>query len=135
MEERNISVDRPLRSEEADTMRKEDVKTEEDVRLYLAEWSEFERAVYLETFKIPRGKVSTYGRIAARIGRPRACRAVANALHNNPLHPIVPCQRVVRADGSFGGRKDHAAGRRAQVVAEGTPVIRGKVVMTEDVLY
>jgi len=116
-------------------MRREDVKTEDDVRRYLEDWSEFERAVYLETFKIPRGKVSTYGRIAARIGRPRACRAVANALHNNPLHPIVPCQRVVRSDGSFGGRKDHAAGRRAQVVAEGTPVENGKVVMREDVIY
>lgn len=116
-------------------MKKEDVKTEEDVRRYLADWSEFEKAVYLETYKIPKGKVSTYGKIAAKIGRPKACRAVANALHNNPLHPIVPCQRVVKADGSFGGRKDHAEGRRAQVVAEGTPVRDGKVVMTEDVLY
>jgi len=116
-------------------MRKEDVKTREDVRRYLAEWSEFERAVYLETYKIPRGMVSTYGRIAAKIGRPGAYRAVANALHNNPLHPIVPCQRVVKADGSFGGRKDHAEGRRAQVVAEGTPVKDGKVVMRKDVIY
>lgn len=116
-------------------MKKEDVRTEEDVKRYLVNWSEFERAVYLETYKIPPGKVSTYGRIAAKIGRPRAYRAVANALHNNPLHPIVPCQRVVRADGSFGGRKDHAEGRRAQVVAEGTPVKDGKVVMTKDVLY
>jgi O-6-methylguanine DNA methyltransferase len=116
-------------------MRKEDVKTEEDVKRYLADWSEFERAVYLETYKIPRGKVSTYGRIAAKIGRPGAYRAVANTLHNNPLHPIVPCQRVVKADGSFGGRKDHAAGRRAQVVAEGTPVKDGRVVMSDDVIY
>ncbi len=116
-------------------MRKEEVRTADDVRRYLADWSEFERDVYLETFKIPKGKVSTYGRIAAKIGRPKAYRAVANALHNNPLHPTVPCQRVVCRDGSFGGRKDYAEGRRAQVVAEGTPVKNGKVVITEDVLY
>lgn len=117
------------------TMRKQDVRTEGDIRRYLANWSEFEREVYLETFKIPEGRVSTYGRIAKRIGRPKAYRAVANALHNNPLHPLVPCQRVVKQDGSFGGNKDDAEERMAQVIAEGTPVRNGKVVMTEAVLF
>lgn len=127
----------PVRAsaDEGVSMRKEDVKTEEDVKRYLSDWSEFERAVLVATFKIPRGKVSTYRRIAEKTGRPDSCRAVANALHKNPLHPIVPCQRVVRSDGGFGGRKDHAEGRRRQVEAEGVPMVRGKVVMNEDVLY
>jgi O-6-methylguanine DNA methyltransferase len=111
------------------------VKTEHDVTEYLRDWSEFERSVYLATFKIPRGKVSTYGRIAKMIGRPKASRAVANTLHNNPLWPVVPCQRVVCSDGRFGGPKDAAAGRRKQVEDEGVPIEKGRVVITKDILF
>ena len=45
-------------------MRKADVKTERDVVEFLDGWSEFEQAVYLATFRIPKGKVTTYGTIA-----------------------------------------------------------------------
>lgn len=65
--------------------------------------SGFERAVYRETTKIPRGKTVSYGKIARRIGRPGAARAVGAALAKNPVPIIVPCHRVVRADGSPGG--------------------------------
>ena len=116
-------------------MRKADVKTEEDVVRYLSDWSEFERAVYVATFRIPEGKVSTYQRIAKKIGRPKATRAVANALHDNPLYPTVPCWRVVRSDGSFGGEGKAAAGRRERVESEGVPTRDGKVVISGDVLY
>lgn len=115
-------------------MRKEDVRTEKDILEYLEGWSDFEKDVYIATYKIPRGKVSTYGRIAKAIGRPKAYRAVANTLHENPLWPIVPCHRVVCADGSFGGPRDHARGRMRHVVEEGTPVADGKVVLDEDTL-
>jgi O-6-methylguanine DNA methyltransferase len=114
---------------------KSEIKNEQDIIEYLREWSEFERAVYLATFKIPKGKVSTYGRIAKMIGRPKASRAVANTLHNNPLWPIVPCQRVVCSDGRFGGPRDAAAGRRKQVEDEGVPIVNGRVAMTKDVLF
>ncbi|MCU0852488.1 MAG: MGMT family protein [Thermoplasmata archaeon] len=92
-------------------MKLEDIKTEKDVRNCLEGYSEFEKAVYVETFRIPKGKVTTYGRIAKAIGKPGASRAVANTLHNNPLFPVVPCWRVVKNDGAFGGPKDAAAGR------------------------
>jgi len=115
-------------------MKKEDIRTEQDVRDCLAGYSEFEKAVYVATFKIPKGKITTYGRIAKAIGKPRASRAVANTLHNNPLFPIVPCWRVVKNDGGFGGPKDASAGRRRRVVEDGVPVRNGKVVMTEDVV-
>ena len=59
---------------EAGRMRKADVRTEKDIREYLEGWSDFEKAVYIATFRIPKGKVSTYGRIAEAIGRPRASR-------------------------------------------------------------
>lgn len=116
-------------------MRKEDVKTEQDVIRYLDGWSEFEKAVYAATFKVPYGKVTTYQRVAKMIGRPKATRAVANTLHNNPLYPIVPCWRVVRSDGGFGGEEKAASGRRERVESEGVPVRNGKVVLHDDVLF
>ena len=116
-------------------MRREDVRTERDIREYLAGWSEFERDVYVAASKIPEGKVTTYGRLAKAAGRPGAARAVANAMHDNPLYPLVPCHRVVKADGGFGGDPKRAGARRRHVVDEGVPVKDGKVVMTDDVLY
>lgn len=116
-------------------MKKTEVKTEKDVVEYLKGWSGFERDVYVATFKIPKGKVSTYTRIAGRIGRPRAQRAVANALHKNPLYPVVPCHRVVKSDGGFGGEKKAAAGRRRHVEREGVPTRNGKVILSEGILY
>ncbi len=116
-------------------MRKEDVKTEKDVVQYLSDWSEFEREVYVATYRIPYGKVCTYQRIAKKIGRPKAMRAVANTLHNNPLYPVVPCWRVVKSDGGFGGEKKAAAGRRSRVENEGVSTRKGKVIIKDDILY
>jgi len=116
-------------------MRKEEVRTERDIREFLKDWSDFETDVYVETHRIPFGKVSTYGRVAKRIGRPKATRAVANALHKNPLWPTVPCHRVVCSDGRFGGPKDHADGRMGHVSEEGVPVKDREVVMSDEVVY
>ncbi|MBU1158649.1 MAG: MGMT family protein [Candidatus Thermoplasmatota archaeon] len=116
-------------------VRKADVKTDKDIVEYLKDWPEFERKVYVAAFKIPRGKVSTYQRVAKMAGNPRACRATANALHKNPLYPIVPCHRVVRADGSFGGDEKRAAGRRKHVREEGVPIKNGKVDMSDDIVF
>ena len=116
-------------------MKKTDLKIEEDVIHFLSNKTEFEREVLVATFKIPKGKVSTYKRIAEKIGRPRAYRAVGNALHKNPLAPIVPCHRVVRSDGGFGGEKKGAESRRELLVKEGIPIENGRVKMSEDVLF
>lgn len=116
-------------------MRKDEVRTEEDVVRFLSDRSEFERAVYVATFKIPEGKVCTYKRIAEKIGRPRAYRAVATALHKNPLYPVVPCHRVVRSDGGFGGEKRAAEGRRKLVEREGVLTVGGRVKITSDILH
>ena len=116
-------------------LRKSDVRTESDVKEYLKGWSEFERNVYLATFKIPKGKVSTYSRVAKAIGKPRAQRAVANALHKNPLYPVVPCHRVVKSDGGFGGEKKAAAARRRHVKREGVPMRGEKVVLDDEILF
>lgn len=63
----------------------------------------FDRKVWLACAQIPRGQVRTYGWVAARIGRPGAARAVGGALGRNPFAPVVPCHRVVGADGRLTG--------------------------------
>jgi len=71
--------------------------------LHLKKLSDFAANVLKQTCKIPRGKVTTYSKLAAKTGRPLAARAVGTALANNPFPLIIPCHRVVRADGSLGG--------------------------------
>lgn len=65
--------------------------------------SAFSRAVWQALLGIPYGQTRTYGQIAAQVGRPRASRAVGRACHLNPLVLVVPCHRVVGADGSLTG--------------------------------
>jgi methylated-DNA-[protein]-cysteine S-methyltransferase len=64
--------------------------------------SEFERAVLRKALEIPRGEVRSYAWVAREIGRPKAMRAVGNALGNNPVPILIPCHRVVRSDGAIG---------------------------------
>ena len=116
-------------------MKKENIKTEEDVIAFLRDKTEFERSVVVATFRIPKGRVSTYKRIAQKIGRPLAYRAVGNALHKNPLAPVVPCHRVVRSDGGFGGEKKGADSRRTLLEKEGIPIEKGRVKMSEEILF
>jgi methylated-DNA-[protein]-cysteine S-methyltransferase len=116
-------------------MKKSEVKTEEDVIRFLSRKTTFERSVLVAAFKIPKGKVSTYKRIAEKIGKPKAHRAVANALHKNPLHPIVPCHRVVRSDGRFGGEKKAAQSRMRLVKEEGVPIQDSKVALNKQILF
>ncbi|MBO0683080.1 MAG: methylated-DNA--[protein]-cysteine S-methyltransferase [Candidatus Dormibacteraeota bacterium] len=61
--------------------------------------TDFERSVLLKTLEIPRGEVRTYAWVAREIGHPRAVRAVGTALRKNPLPILIPCHRVIRADG------------------------------------
>ena len=119
----------------AELMKKNAIRTEEDVIRFLSNKNEFERKVLVVTFKIPKGKISTYKRIAEKVGRPRAYRAVANALRKNPLHPIVPCHRVVRSDGGFGGEEKRAETRRELVEKEGIPIENGRIKISEDILF
>jgi methylated-DNA-[protein]-cysteine S-methyltransferase len=114
---------------------KKNIKTIEDVREYLSNWTEFEKSVLIMTFKIPEGKISTYKRIAEKVGKPKAYRAVANVLMKNPLHPIVPCHRVIRSNGGFGGPNERARTRMRLVEAEGVPVRNGRVQISSAILF
>jgi methylated-DNA-[protein]-cysteine S-methyltransferase len=64
---------------------------------------DFRRAVYAATRAIPPGRTATYGEIAREIGDPHAARAVGSALGSNPYPIVVPCHRVLAADGALHG--------------------------------
>jgi len=72
------------------------------LRFDLGDLTGFERAVLLKTLEIPRGEVRSYAWVAREIGRPGAVRAVGTALGHNPIPYLIPCHRVVRADGHLG---------------------------------
>lgn len=63
----------------------------------------FQKKVLLLERQIPYGQVSTYGRLAYKLGHPGAARAVGTALARNPFPIIIPCHRTIRSDGSLGG--------------------------------
>ena len=67
--------------------------------------TDFQKKVWSEITKIPKGKTITYKELAIKIGKPKAYRAVANACAKNPLLEIIPCHRVIREDGKMGGYK------------------------------
>ncbi len=89
----------------------------------------FYESVYEYLKSVPKGKVVTYGMIAAAIGHPRASRQVGNALHRNPQPVVIPCHRVVNREGrlapafAFGGEQVQAELLRG----EGVEVINGCV--------
>jgi methylated-DNA-[protein]-cysteine S-methyltransferase len=63
----------------------------------------FNQVVLRATAAIPYGEVASYGDVAAAAGSPRAARAAGNALAGNPIPIVVPCHRVIHADGGLGG--------------------------------
>ena len=74
-----------------------------DVALDLEGVTPFQRAALGEARRIPRGAVRSYGQVAAATGRPGAARAVGAVMASNPVCIVIPCHRVVAADGGLGG--------------------------------
>jgi methylated-DNA-[protein]-cysteine S-methyltransferase len=74
-----------------------------DIPVDLADAPEFHRKVYEIARTIPPGRTMTYGEIAKRLGVPHESREVGQALGRNPIAIIVPCHRVLGADGKMGG--------------------------------
>ncbi len=87
------------------------------------------KRIYEAVKKIPKGKVATYGQVAAMAGNEKMCRAVGNALHKNPNPDEIPCHRVVNAKGElaaefvFGGAKV----QQKRLESEGVCVENGRV--------
>ena len=80
--------------------------------------TDFQMDVWRALLKIPFGKLVTYSQIARAVGRPKAARAVGNAVGANPLPIIIPCHRVV-AEGHIGGFSSGLARKRILLGVEG----------------
>jgi methylated-DNA-[protein]-cysteine S-methyltransferase len=88
------------------------------------EGTEFQQRVWRELTKIPFGETRSYGQLAKRLNNPNGSRAVGLANGRNPIAIIVPCHRVIGADGSltgFGGGLDR---KEWLLTHEGQPVTR-----------
>lgn len=81
--------------------------------------TDFTRSVLERTIHIPYGKVETYGDVASGIGKPKASRAVGNALGRNPVPVIIPCHRVILSSGAMGWYTGGPEIKRALLSIEG----------------
>jgi len=77
----------------------------------------FQRRVWQELQRIPRGSTRTYTQVARALGSPKAVRAVARACATNPVSIVVPCHRVIREDGSLAGYR-WGLSRKEQLLAQ-----------------
>ena len=80
--------------------------------------SGFRRSVLAHLPDISYGHTESYAQVAAAAGSPRAVRAVGSACATNPIPVVVPCHRVVRSDGSFGGYRGGAAAKELLLTME-----------------
>jgi len=94
-------------------------RTEFDLPLDVSRVPEFQRVVLHELALVPYGEVTTYGALAARVGKPRAARAVGGAMNRNPIPIVLPCHRVIGASGSLTGYGGGLDRKRALLKLEG----------------
>ncbi len=84
----------------------------------------FQQRIWQQLAKIPAGHTATYTEIATKIGQPLAVRAVANACAANKLAVLIPCHRVIRADGSLGGYR-WGLERKSSLLAKESLAVEG----------
>ena len=80
---------------------------------------EFANAVLKELSRVPYGQLTTYGKLAAKAGRPRAARAVGTIMNRNPVPIVLPCHRVVGSTGALTGYGGGLDRKRALLELEG----------------
>ena len=81
----------------------------------------FQQQVWAALRQIPYGTTCSYRAIAEAVGRPKACRAVGMANHRNPIPILIPCHRVVGADGQLTGYAGGLSVKQALLRLEGEP--------------
>ena len=96
----------------------EGTRREFDLAVDLTPLPAFQRSVLEELARVRYGETATYGGLAARVGNPRAARAVGGALNRNPIPIVLPCHRVVGASGSLVGYAGGLERKRALLELE-----------------
>lgn len=97
--------------------------------------SEFQQRVLLAEYRITRGWVSTYGRIAKHLGVEGGARAVGRALSRNPFPIVIPCHRTIRSNGELGGYQGGIRMKRVLLELEGVKVSGSGRVLFAKVCY
>jgi len=92
------------------------------VPLDLTQGTAFERAVWQELLRIPYGETRSYAEVAAAMGQPTAARAVGSANGKNCIPILIPCHRVIKADGRLGGYGSGVHVKKALLELEGLAV-------------
>lgn len=96
----------------------------------MMEYSKFEMKVFEAARKIPGGKIATYSKIAKIAGKPKAYRAVGNALAKSPGMPSTPCHRVVKSNGEVGGFRWGAKKKIRMLKKEGHKILLGRIIFS-----
>ncbi len=89
-------------------------RTDPQQPLYMfVKGTNFQIKVWEALLRVPRGQLVSYQDLSRHLGVPRAARAVANAVAHNPIHFLIPCHRVIRNIGEFGGYQGGTARKKA----------------------
>ena len=96
---------------------------------------EVQKKVLLAEYDIPRGWVSTYKRIANKIGMPKGARVVGNALARNPFPIMIPCHRAIKSNGELGGFQGSIEMKRALLKMEEMDFSNKGKVITNNIFY
>jgi len=97
--------------------------------------TDFQKRVLLLEHKIPRGWISTYGKIAAQSGILHGGRAVGNALSRNPFPIVIPCHRAIQSNGSLGGFQGGIKMKKNLLENEGVKFSKSNRVLMKNVYY
>ena len=93
-----------------------------EIPVQLTASTDFQQQVWNAVRQVPYGEVRTYQWIADRIERPKAVRAVGNAVGANPVSILVPCHRIIRSDDTLGGYGGGLERKRRLLALEGYPI-------------
>ena len=97
--------------------------------------TDFEKAVLAKLKNVPCGNVTTYRLLAKAVGKPRAARAIGNAVNKNPWAPKAPCHRVVKSTGELGGFASGPKKKIELLKKEGVIVEKGRIKDFNLILY
>lgn len=94
-----------------------------------------DKKIYKKLLEVPEGKITTYGELAKAVGFTNGQRAVGKFMNKNPYPVIIPCHRVVKADGKVGGYAYGEEIKTNMLKKEGIRVKDGKILDWEKAIY
>jgi methylated-DNA-[protein]-cysteine S-methyltransferase len=94
-----------------------------------------DKKIYKKLLEVPEGKITTYGELAKAVGFINGQRAVGKIMHKNPFPIIIPCHRVVKADGKVGGYAYGEEIKTNMLKKEGIKIKDGKIMDWGNTIY